>query len=329
MPHSTASLLDGFVANLGRDGNPFPGPFGSPLEERFADALRPHLAPGVRVEQQRVHFTAIGRFVLDFCFVTPSGFCVAVECDGAEFHERTADDWRDAALIGERKIDLMVRIDGRFLYAVPADVLYLLSTIAPSLVSARGRQNIVKLSTAAVRRYDRQTPGLLWVEYPHVEDLRAADAARYRDADDPDAADADDPWYTEAYHRAEAGPKSGVLYLTYAGRDVPLAGQGWRALARAIAANPGATQRDLVGLRKTTDAEVDPIGDAFRRAQDEEEATIPPELSWHLLPPGAPPEPPYEPSSDWLARLAMLERQAGAPVLEVRHLGGTSTQTGH
>ncbi|WP_310568609.1 hypothetical protein [Gemmatimonas sp.] len=194
MPHSTASLLDAFVANLGRDGNPFPGPFGSPLEERFADALRPHLAPGVRVEQQRVHYTAIGRFVLDFCFTTPSGFCVAVECDGAAFHERTADDWRDAALIGERKIDLMVRIDGRSLYSVPADVLYLLSTIAPSLVSARGRQNIVKLSTAAVRRYDRQTPGLLWVKYPNVEDLRAPDAARYRDADDPDAADAVDPW---------------------------------------------------------------------------------------------------------------------------------------
>ncbi|WP_310568610.1 hypothetical protein [Gemmatimonas sp.] len=82
-------------------------------------------------------------------------------------------------------------------------------------------------------------------------------------------------------------------------------------------------------MRKTTDAEVDPIGDAFRRAQDEEEATIPPELSWHLLPLGAPPEPPYEPSSEWLARLAMLDAPAGSPVLEVRHLGGPGTRNGH
>ncbi|WP_373060733.1 hypothetical protein [Gemmatimonas sp.] len=309
MEHSTASLIDACFANFAkRSRNVFPGPFGSPLEERFADALRPHLAPDVRVDQQRVCYTAIGRFVLDFTFTTPSGFCVAVECDGSAFHDTTVDTWRDAALISERKIDMMVRIDGRFLYSVPADVLYLLSTIAPSLVSARGRRNIVHLSTAAVQRYDRRTPGLVWVEYPTMSTLRDADAQRRRDADDTDAWEVDDTWYTDANYRAETGTKSGIFYITYEGRDVAGAGQDWRARARVIATNPGARLTDLLGLPLTTltDAAPDPIGEAFLRAQENDEATIPAELALYFLPDKAPPEPPYEPSIEWRARLAWL-----------------------
>jgi len=315
MEHSTANFA-------WRNNNVFPGPFGSPLEERFADTLRPHLAPDVRVDQQRVCYTAIGRFVLDFTFTLPSGFCVAVECDGSAFRDPTLDAWRDAALISERKIDMVVRIDGRFLYSVPADVLYLLSTIAPSLVSARGRRNIVHLSTAAVQRYDRRTPGLVWVEYPTMATLRDADAQRRCDADHPDAWDADDPWYTDVNHRAETGTKSGILYITYEGRDVAGAGQAWRARARVIATNPGARLTDLLGLPLTTlaDAAPDPIGDAFLRAQEHDEATIPPELVSYFLPDEAPPEPPYEPSMEWRARLAWLEGadDTAAPVDEAR-----------
>lgn len=310
MPHSNASWEDVFFAeDQRRHGNPFPGPFDSPLEERFADALRPHIAADVRVNQQQVFYTVLGRFVIDFVFTFPDGFRLAVECDGAEFHERTADAWRDAALISEHRIDLMVRLDGRFLYAVPADVLYLLSTIAPGLVSARGRQNIEKLSTGAVKRYNRQTPGLILVDYPTLDELRYEERKRREEGDDPDASEGDDPWYTEANHKAETGPKYGLLYVTYEGRGVALAGYGWRDRARLIAQNPGASLRDLVWLAtgEPLDASTDSAGKKSPESQDEEDPTVPVELSGYLLPSEAPPEPPYLLSEAWMARVVALQ----------------------
>lgn len=121
----------------------------SPIEAKFLKMTGPRLADGVLLVPQVDIDTVCGRFRLDF-MVEHGGRRIAIECDGAEFHDAARDEWRDAVTLGDGKADKIYRFRGQDLHYHPEDCLFLLSTWEPALFSERHRYIIERLSSSDV-----------------------------------------------------------------------------------------------------------------------------------------------------------------------------------
>ena len=160
---------------LDADGRELPSlytpPYESPIEEVFARRAQHHWRPDVRVAAQVPVATQLGSFRLDFVVTAADGWRIGVECDGAAYHDTLRDAFRDAAILGGRSVDSIVRIRGADIVTRPWDVLYAFGMAFPLAYSTRGHE-------LARRRASRpaweQVPagwGRLTIRYP---DLRIA-----------------------------------------------------------------------------------------------------------------------------------------------------------
>jgi very-short-patch-repair endonuclease len=115
--------------------------FESPIEERLWAVLEPVISPDVRAETQVSVTTQWGVFRLDF-MLQASTERVAIECDGAEFHDRRRDEWRDSAVLGTRGASTVYRLPGWAITHRPEDCLYFLARHDGWLFSDRGRNKV-------------------------------------------------------------------------------------------------------------------------------------------------------------------------------------------
>jgi very-short-patch-repair endonuclease len=120
----------------------------SPIEEALGERLAPMLADGVALRTQVGIATVAGRFRLDFMVEAP-GLRLAIECDGAKFHNGGDDEWRDAVTLGDDQADAVVRFRGTDIVHRLDDCIFVLAYWYPEIFSERGRANSVGRSSAA------------------------------------------------------------------------------------------------------------------------------------------------------------------------------------
>ena len=128
--------------------------FESEIERLFGERLEPMLAPGVVLERQHNANTRVGNFRFDF-YVVAGGERIAIECDGAEFHDAGRDEWRDAATLGDGVVDVVVRVPGYGIVHRLDDSMAVLAHWYPAIFSERGRRLAEGKSSAAFVRWSR------------------------------------------------------------------------------------------------------------------------------------------------------------------------------
>lgn len=125
----------------------FEPPYGSPIEQLFAWSMLKYVRDDCKVDTQVRAKTICGNFYLDFVVTAPSGFRVAYECDGKEFHDRKRDMWRDSLILGAGAVDAICRIRGGDINYRINDVLFLLSRWDLCVFTERGRRNLRTLAS--------------------------------------------------------------------------------------------------------------------------------------------------------------------------------------
>jgi hypothetical protein len=129
------------VKMIRQDGTAVVGPTDSPIEDLMFKSLVPLLSIDVKMDTQVEAQTHRGLFRLDIV-LTLNAKRVAIECDGAEFHDGRRDEWRDACLMGDGMVDEIYRVRGEdIIYRMP-DVLLVMARWMPALFSDRGRNRI-------------------------------------------------------------------------------------------------------------------------------------------------------------------------------------------
>lgn len=128
----------------------FTYPPSSPIEHDFLYHFQKYRNPDCTAMAQFDVQTLCGKFVLDFMIHTPAGRKIGIECDGAEFHDRGRDAWRDAMILGERAADAIYRLRGTDIYHRLDDVLLILSRFEEDLFSPRGCVNLRVLASREV-----------------------------------------------------------------------------------------------------------------------------------------------------------------------------------
>lgn len=126
------------------------GAYDSPIEAELAWELGKWLADSVGVTQQEVFETSAGRFRPDFVLRTGLR-SVGVEADGRDFHNERRDEWRDAMLLGEGRLDTIYRLRGTDIAHRLPDCLYLMTRLDPELFSERGRINLANAASYEAR----------------------------------------------------------------------------------------------------------------------------------------------------------------------------------
>jgi hypothetical protein len=122
---------------------------GSPIERRFEERFLDFKANGVAIERQYVIETVCGLFRLDF-LICYKDYKIGIECDGQAFHNYEKDFWRDALILGTKRVDDIVRISGtKINYYIDAD-LYQLGKWFPWMFSGR---NLVALEQLAKENF--------------------------------------------------------------------------------------------------------------------------------------------------------------------------------
>lgn len=97
----------------------------SPIEDFFKNHIHGMLAKDVKLIPQ-YETEAMGmRFRIDFVILSGEKK-IAVECDGAEYHNPSRDLWRDAITLGEDKLDVVFRFRGTDLAARMYQCAYIL-----------------------------------------------------------------------------------------------------------------------------------------------------------------------------------------------------------
>ena len=151
----------------GAPGQHVPPTTESPLEHRMAELLIKMLDPSTKLIPQQEIRTDFGRFRMDFVLSTPDAYpIVAVECDGAQYHEGYRDEWRDAAILGSGGIDHIVRVRGSDLHRDRWDIAFVLATRFPSFFSERGRWLAAHHASQFVRDGLSDSSGHVAVWYP-------------------------------------------------------------------------------------------------------------------------------------------------------------------
>ena len=151
----------------------FTPPYDSPIEEVFAYAIVKYLDADVDFHTQYPVETLCGRFRLDFV-AEVGARKVGFECDGAEFHDEGHDEWRDAMILGDHKVDAIYRLRGTDIHRRLDDCLHLLARLEPELFSERGRMNLRTLATPRLREFEwdeaGKGPDVLMVSWPALPD---------------------------------------------------------------------------------------------------------------------------------------------------------------
>ncbi len=146
---------------------PYDPPYDSPLEDIFAWSLSKYIDRGVAIFKQSETSTICGQFRIDFVAVAPTGYKVAYECDGADFHEDSRDEWRDAMILGADHVDSIVRLRGQDIVHRMDDVLLVASRWDPQIFSDRARHNLNRLASQRTRDFDTSDdPCTAIISYP-------------------------------------------------------------------------------------------------------------------------------------------------------------------
>lgn len=122
-------------------------PYNSPIEDAFAYHFSKYANEEVRLDRQVSVQTICGLFVLDFVAQAPSIGCVAIECDGKDFHNESRDEWRNAMILGTNSVNAIYRIRGSDITYHINDILYALSRLEPGIASTRGEINLSTLAS--------------------------------------------------------------------------------------------------------------------------------------------------------------------------------------
>ena len=137
---------------MASQGSTYGPPYDSPIEDLFAYNIVKYLDPSAILHKQVEIKTVCGLFRIDFVIQTDS-LKVAVECDGADYHDWNRDEWRDAMIMGTNTVDFMYRLRGTDIYRHAGDILYVISRNHPSLFSRRGLLNIASLANEGAKEY--------------------------------------------------------------------------------------------------------------------------------------------------------------------------------
>ena len=140
-------------------------PYDSPIENEFAWAIVKYLESTVSFEKQKSFTTICGVFRPDFVATTNTGYSVAYECDGIVHHDSGRDEWRDAMLLGDRQVDVVVRLRGCDINYHLEDCLYVCSLLDPQLHSDRGRRNLHVLASEEAKRVRSLDNGRITITY--------------------------------------------------------------------------------------------------------------------------------------------------------------------
>ncbi len=125
----------------------------SPIEQALEHHLTKFLAGHVSVERQVPCTTLWGAFRFDFV-LSANGLRIALECDGAEYHDQEHDEWRDAVTLGSGIVDEVVRFAGHSIHHCPDDCLFVLSCMHPRMFSSRTRNHLDRLAFSGDERVD-------------------------------------------------------------------------------------------------------------------------------------------------------------------------------
>jgi len=120
----------------------FNPPYDSPIEEIFACEFVKYANKSVDLIAQYNTPTICGNFIIDFIAILENGRTIGIECDGKEFHDQGRDEWRDAMILGDTKVDSIYRFRGQDIFHKIHDCFYLMLKIDPALFSERGAINI-------------------------------------------------------------------------------------------------------------------------------------------------------------------------------------------
>lgn len=131
----------------------FAPPYDSPIEEEFARIAVKHLSPDADFIAQHAVDTLCGRFVLDFV-VLHEHRRIAFECDGKEFHDTSRDEWRDAMILGDDRVDVIYRLRGTDIRHRLETCLHLVALRDPHIFSEAGRAQLLTLADPALRPYE-------------------------------------------------------------------------------------------------------------------------------------------------------------------------------
>ena len=116
----------------------------SPIERLFLEEIVKYLEIGTVIKQQIEYSTKIGNFRIDF-LISRGNTEYIIELDGKKFHELSYDTWRDCFLLGENKVESIIRIKGKDVIYNINECLYFLSKVFPETFSDRGRLNLSTL----------------------------------------------------------------------------------------------------------------------------------------------------------------------------------------
>jgi len=128
-------------------------PYDSPLEDSFALNLDKYVNPLLGFRKQTRVETMCGPFIIDFTTRIDADV-IGFECDGAEFHDKFRDEWRDAMLLGARKVTTIYHLRGKDLHYRMEDCLYIISKLEPNIFSDRGKINLERLASDRVLEHD-------------------------------------------------------------------------------------------------------------------------------------------------------------------------------
>jgi hypothetical protein len=129
----------------------------SPIEELLIEALEKYLSSDSEIVPQHEVFTLAGKFRLDF-LLTIDDHKIAIECDGADFHDEWRDEWRDALILGSGKVDTIYRFRGKDLHTFLNDCVYLIYHYDPILFNDRYSKNAPQLISDELKQQLNDEP---------------------------------------------------------------------------------------------------------------------------------------------------------------------------
>ncbi|MBX9936597.1 MAG: hypothetical protein K2Y10_08385 [Burkholderiaceae bacterium] len=147
-------------------------PYGSEIEDIFANRLEKYIDPKISVIPQFGIKTPIQTFFLDFV-IKVKGVTVGIECDGRDFHkDRAADDARDTIILGTGLVDCIFRFEGKLIYHQTEDCFYILKHYFPDVFSHRGRVNINTLASDYLKANEGGFDEIIYIDNPGVKRVR-------------------------------------------------------------------------------------------------------------------------------------------------------------
>ncbi len=143
----------------------FDPPYESPVEEALAWSLVKLLHGQVSFLKQHEVSTRRGNFRLDFLLVTPAGLRIGIEVDGKQFHSYRRDAWRDAVILGEGHVDVMIRFAARDVHYRVFDTIAVLRHLYPEAFDPYQVIAVDRLASSEVESAVRDWPQFVWVQY--------------------------------------------------------------------------------------------------------------------------------------------------------------------